>query len=253
MCYARPGPRCAHHSKPAWVKARTDIKAAQESGDTQALLEAKRNEERLRMEYFGTSEGQKFILKHAEKLEANGDPVEAEKLRSLHEEAVEYRVNQMQSLKRKQGISNGLPGATAPPPGFIANQYSQRSLAEPKEAAQPDGSPSSTKGYGISIQSHARSMGDEKGFTEAEMVETFAKPERIYPSGSHAGQHRITGNGLCLVGEFQGNTFRVVTVYLDGVVTRPRQDQLATSEGKEFNDRFQRLGSQSRDGVKARR
>lgn len=252
MCYPDPGPRCVQHAKPTWDKARADLEVAKASGDPQKIKEARRKEERARMEYYGTSAGQKELLQRAEQVESKGNTELAERLREFHEECVEYRRNQIGTLKRINTAKNGRPGPAAPPPGFIAQRYSQKSLSASKTPPQRDGSPSTTQGYGISIQPHAQKMADTKGFTEAEIVRTFANPDRIYPSGSHPGQHRITGNGLCLVGEFQGNNFRVVTVYLDGVVTRPRKDQLNTAEGREFDKRYRRYGSRSRDGVRAR-
>jgi len=43
-------------------------------------------------------------------------------------------------------------------------------------------------------------MATEKNFSPETIEKTFAEPTRVYPSGSHPGQWRVTGNGLCLVG-----------------------------------------------------
>jgi hypothetical protein len=75
------------------------------------------------------------------------------------------------------------------------------------------------------ITRHARETVTSKGFDMETVQRTFARPTETYPSGSHPGQHRITGNGLCLVGRFDGDDFILITVYLDRVVTAPRPDQ----------------------------
>jgi hypothetical protein len=43
-------------------------------------------------------------------------------------------------------------------------------------------------------------MATEKNFSMEVIQRTFDHPTRVYPSGSHPGQWRVTGNGICLVG-----------------------------------------------------
>jgi predicted house-cleaning NTP pyrophosphatase (Maf/HAM1 superfamily) len=54
----------------------------------------------------------------------------------------------------------------------------------------------------------------------------FTDTSEYYASGSHPGQYRMTGSGVCLVGTPQGDTFNVITLYLDRVITPLRPDQI---------------------------
>jgi hypothetical protein len=54
--------------------------------------------------------------------------------------------------------------------------------------------------YTLRLTKHAQRMADDKGFTKTMIESTYKGPKRVYPSGSHPGQWRITGNGICLVG-----------------------------------------------------
>lgn len=94
--------------------------------------------------------------------------------------------------------------------------------------------------YDMVLSLHAKKMIREKGFDPGLVEETYLNPKRVYPSGSHPGQYRITGNGLCLVGEpdeMRGQ-FIVITIYEDEVLTPPRPDQLNTPEGRLYADRY---------------
>lgn len=73
-----------------------------------------------------------------------------------------------------------------------------------------------------------------KGFDPDLIVKTLLNPTEVYPSRSHPGQFRVTGNGLCLVGKPEGDRFVLITAYLDRVVTDVLPDQLDTPEGREF-------------------
>lgn len=73
-----------------------------------------------------------------------------------------------------------------------------------------------------------------KGFDPRAVIDTLKNPAEVYPSKSHPGQWRVTGNGLCLVGKPEGDAFILITCYLDRVVTPVRPDQLRTAEGRRF-------------------
>lgn len=66
------------------------------------------------------------------------------------------------------------------------------------------------------------------------VIATIHNPVEVYPSRSHPGQWRVTGNGLCIVGKPEGDEFVLITLYLDRVVTAVRPDQLNTAEGRRF-------------------
>lgn len=252
MCYKHPGPRCSAHTEPVWDAAKAELVEARQSGDNERIAKARKGEQTARQEYFTTPKGQQYLLRQAEKYEESGNTEAAEKIRDMADKMLDIRKGHIDTLKKIVNAERGRPGASMPPVGIISRQFSHKSRQYAKQPPQRNGSPSSTRGYGIAFNHHTMKQADLKGFTEQDMVQTFANPERIYPNGRYPDQHRITGNGLCLVGKFEGDTFKVVTVYLDGVVTKPREDQLKTNEGRDFHQRFQRFGSQSRDGVRAR-
>lgn len=81
----------------------------------------------------------------------------------------------------------------------------------------------------------------DKGFDADKIIATLLAPAEVYPSRSHPGQWRVTGNGLCIVGKPEGDRFVMITIYLDRVVTPVRPDQLDTPEGR----RFAQIGRQS--------
>lgn len=72
------------------------------------------------------------------------------------------------------------------------------------------------------LSDHFRKTLIEKKFDGREVAALLKDPEEYYPSKSHPGQYRVTGRGLCVVGEPQGNRFVLITIYLDGVITPPR-------------------------------
>lgn len=78
---------------------------------------------------------------------------------------------------------------------------------------------------------HARDRAAEKGFSLDALASVFAEPEYVYPSGSHPGQWRVCGNGICMVGTVSEDSFTVITVYVDGVMTPLRADRMQTQLG----------------------
>lgn len=99
--------------------------------------------------------------------------------------------------------------------------------------------PHTIAGKQMAPSAHFLQTCTDKGFNPATVEATFANPTEVYPSRSHPGQIRITGNGLCLVGAVDGNRVRLITAYEDRVVTAPRPDQMNTAEGRRYADRFQ--------------
>lgn len=94
-------------------------------------------------------------------------------------------------------------------------------------------------GLKLSPTQHALKQILSKGIDGADILSAFANPDRAYPSGAkHPGQTRVTGNGLCLVGKIEGAVFTLITVYVDGVLTPPRADQLNTPEGRRYAERY---------------
>lgn len=96
--------------------------------------------------------------------------------------------------------------------------------------------------HGLTLQPtrHALRTILDKGFTGEQILTAFSTPDEVYPSKSHPGQYRVTGQGVCLVGEPRGKNFVLVTVYADGVLTPPREDQLSTTEGARYAARYQK-------------
>lgn len=92
-------------------------------------------------------------------------------------------------------------------------------------------------GLALNPTQHALETITAKGFDADDVLSAFNRPTRVYPSGSHPGQIRVTGAGLCLVGRVIGNSFSLITVYLDQVLTAPRSDQMHTVEGRRFAQR----------------
>lgn len=93
----------------------------------------------------------------------------------------------------------------------------------------------STEGYTMRLTAHARQQMEAKKFDKEIVEYTFVNPAKVYPNRKFAGQFRVTGNGICLVGEpMRDGTFLVFTMYEDGVMTPPREDQKDTPEGQEY-------------------
>lgn len=88
------------------------------------------------------------------------------------------------------------------------------------------------------LTAHFKSQVASKGIDPRAIIGALRNPERVYPSRSHAGQWRVTGNGICVVGKPEGSEFVLITVYQDGVLTAPRADQLNTVEGRRYAERY---------------
>lgn len=75
---------------------------------------------------------------------------------------------------------------------------------------------------------HATQQAVDKRISVDAIKGAFTDTSEYYASGSHPGQYRMTGHGVCLVGVPEGDTFRVITLYLDRVITPLRPDQIAS-------------------------
>ena len=84
---------------------------------------------------------------------------------------------------------------------------------------------------------HFKDTMTSKGFDPRTVIATLKSPAEVYPSRSHPGQWRVTGNGLCIVGKPEGARFILITVYLDRVLTECRADQMNTPEGRRYAER----------------
>lgn len=98
----------------------------------------------------------------------------------------------------------------------------------------------STEGYSLRLTRHASQQMEAKGFDLETVEYTFGNPENIYPNKKFAGQFRVTGHGVCLIGKPMGGEFLVFTIYEDGVMTPPRPDQLDTPEGRAYAERYEK-------------
>lgn len=87
------------------------------------------------------------------------------------------------------------------------------------------------------ITAHFKKQVVLKGLDPRDIIAAWRNPAEVYPSGSHPGQWRVTGNGICIVGKPEGDTFVFITVYLDRVLTAPRADQMDTPEGRRYAQR----------------
>lgn len=95
-----------------------------------------------------------------------------------------------------------------------------------------------TTGMTLSPTTHALKTILAKGFTGEQVLEAFTNPDKITPVTAHPGQFRVCGSGVALVGVPDGEIFTLITVYVDGTLTPPREDQLKTEEGKRFAERY---------------
>ena len=99
-----------------------------------------------------------------------------------------------------------------------------------------------TKGLTLRFTKHAREQMEAKGFTESALREAFsnatAADNKIYPNKKYPGQFRVIAGKACLTGKPTGDTFLVFTMYEDGVMTPPREDQKNTPEGQAYARKY---------------
>jgi hypothetical protein len=65
------------------------------------------------------------------------------------------------------------------------------------------------------------------GFTKDQIVDTFLNPKAVYPNKQHPGQWRVVNREICLVGVYNGDTFRVITMYRNGYTARENGEYAA--------------------------
>lgn len=99
-----------------------------------------------------------------------------------------------------------------------------------------------TKNMTLKPTTHALKQIVAKGFDADGILDCWNNPTRVYPSKSHPGQFRVINGTYCLVGKPEGSSFMLITVYLDGVVTPPREDQMDTKQGRAFASRYAATG-----------
>lgn len=99
-----------------------------------------------------------------------------------------------------------------------------------------------TDDYVLKLTKHAKQQVKAKEFSLKEIQTMWCDTPTVQPSRSYPGQYRVCGGGVCLVGvpkELNGTlTFVVITCYVDGDLTPPREDQLRTRKGKRFAARY---------------
>lgn len=90
------------------------------------------------------------------------------------------------------------------------------------------------------VTQHFKDTIEAKGFDTNDVIGLLKDPEEFYPSNSHPGQYRVTGRGLCVVGEPRDDKFILITIYLDKVLTPPRPDQMDSEEGRRYAERYEK-------------
>lgn len=104
----------------------------------------------------------------------------------------------------------------------------------------------STKGYKLAFSKHAYDQLIKKSVGIERATEAFETPDKVYPNRKYEGQFRVVGNGICLIGRPMGGTFKVFTVYEDGVLTPPRPDQLGTPDGDAYAELYKQAQKSGR-------
>lgn len=79
----------------------------------------------------------------------------------------------------------------------------------------------------LEVTPHFKKQMLAKGFTGNQVSNALRDPEKVTPVTRYPGQRRYCGDGVAVIVEPVGaNTYRLVTLYLDGVVTPLRADQM---------------------------
>lgn len=74
----------------------------------------------------------------------------------------------------------------------------------------------------VKFSDHFIRQARSKGFTADQIVEAIERPYKVTAVTRYPGQQRFCGGGIAVI--MEGT--RAVTVYLDGVVTPLREDQM---------------------------
>lgn len=54
------------------------------------------------------------------------------------------------------------------------------------------------------------------GFTKADLDACFTSPKAVYPNRQREGQWRVAAKDVCMVGVYEGDSFKVITVIRNG-------------------------------------
>lgn len=92
----------------------------------------------------------------------------------------------------------------------------------------------------VRVTNHCRKTIIAKGFDPEKVRRAVEHPEQVTDVLKYPGQLRAIGEGLAVVLAPAGSGWVMVTVYLDGVLTPPRPDQMNTPEGKRYAERYAR-------------
>lgn len=96
------------------------------------------------------------------------------------------------------------------------------------------------EGKNVRVTQHVRDTIVKKGFDAEKVRRAIEHPEKVTDVLKHPGQVRAIGEGLAVVlaPYARGKEWMAVTVYLDGVLTPPRPDQMNTPEGRRYAARY---------------
>ena len=79
----------------------------------------------------------------------------------------------------------------------------------------------------LDVTPHFKKQMLAKGFTGNQVSNALRDPDKVTPVTKYPGQRRYCGDGVAVIVEPVGtSTYRLVTIYLDGVVTPLRADQM---------------------------
>lgn len=78
----------------------------------------------------------------------------------------------------------------------------------------------------FSMTAHATRTIESKGFPLSVVEAVWHNPDTTYPSFKHPGQHKRTGQGICLCCD--DRTGKVITVFVNETMTALRSDQTST-------------------------
>ena len=97
-----------------------------------------------------------------------------------------------------------------------------------------------TSNLTLKVTDHALRTILNKSIDPFAVRNVFCNPTKVTEVTAHAGQVRLIGHGIALVGRVEGGFFTLITVYEDQKLTPPRADQLNTPEGRRYAERYAR-------------
>lgn len=84
----------------------------------------------------------------------------------------------------------------------------------------------------VTISTHFREQMTAKGIDPHDVIAAVKNPYKVTDVRRYPGQKRFCGSGVAVVAAPEGSKWRLVTVYLDGVVTPMRPDQASDPEAR---------------------